>query len=183
MNEHPVTTARRSVRDLIRDHLPVFGKRVWTNRVQPLTRAKMPCAVIYTVEEDAEIEDDGPRSYVCETTFAVQVYCHVAPAVDDDHDDELDRLAWAVRRLLGLDSTLAGCVLDLWYKRAEWTPENHADRVYASCRLTFGLKYREDAPEQDARGMNALRQIGVEWDAAPDPDGSIDERDLVEFPE
>lgn len=157
----------------------LLPNRVVTNRTRPYSAEDLPCVCIFTTSETAELADQAPRTFDC--TAEIAIACYVATPVheDSDEDDELDALMQEVRELMNRDPRCDEFAQDSTYTGSDWVLSNQGEYALGCGILRYAVKYREERQPGEAGRLANLERIHVEWDAAPEPDGTIDAQNDV----
>ena len=157
-----VSSQRRLIRDKVIDILTGItgvanaGAAVFGNRSKKVYPEEMPALIVYTRNEQAEIEVAAPRSYKRVLRLAVEV---ITDTKDDDArpDDVVDELCAEIERRLFLDETLSGLAADLRLSDTEMETNSDGETQHAAARITFEVDYWTDAPEEQTGLDDFLR--------------------------
>jgi hypothetical protein len=128
------------------------GLDIHRQRALSLSHNQLPAQVVYAVQEEVNTgpgQGSGPeRRRKAVRTFRCCVE-HRVDAENDAPDAALDPLlSWAVQSLCD-DVTLGGLAEDLKEIGTAWD-EAEQDKVYASAKTFFDIRYITDAADPDA---------------------------------
>jgi hypothetical protein len=185
-----------SQRKLIRDKVAALllagggisgiGTRIFTNRMRKVFASELPCIVIYSRTESAEINVAGPREYKRTLKMAIEIidkYDDVSEdTLDDAVDDRLDEIAEEVEQRLMRNETLDGLAADLILSDTEIDFNPEGEQPTGAARLTFDVEYNTLAPIEQL-GLDAFEQAHVEYTLQPDnqQEKAVDDIDLPQI--
>lgn len=125
---------RKQVRDEIISRLmnvTALSGRVFASRVYTINKAELPCALVYTGNEDSEpLCEDPERSIRRDIQVVVEL-------VSRGGDDEIDEICQAVEYEIAEDTFLGGIAEDCYLRSTEIENNGENERPTVSARLTF----------------------------------------------
>lgn len=160
------------------------GERVYPSMIRPLWGEDLPCVLVYTRREDAEVFDVAPRSYDRTLALAVEVVAKGEGADDGLLDDTLDRVAYQVEMVFNEDQTLGGLCESVLLKSTEVTLNMDGEEITGSAVMTFDVRYITDAVASGAVSPNLLtpwHRAGVEMKPSGSLGDTPTEKDEVEL--
>jgi len=181
MSKHPRQIIREKVAALLRGRTAA-GARVWPSRSDPWRSHHVPAIGVYTVEDESPMANVSPRRY--DRTVTVLVECH-ADIEGDRLDDVLDSLAKQVEDILFADPTWGGVVDDSALMRTSVGYDSNGEVERGVALLVWEADYTTRPGEADPATLNDFRTAHVDWDAAPDPDGTkahVNATDIITLP-
>ncbi len=145
------------------------GQSVFANRSRKVYPEEMPALIVYTRDEQAEIEIGAPRAYKRVLRMAVEI---VTDTKDDAvaPDDLVDDVTAEIERRMFRDETLTGLVSDVRLSDTEMETNSDGETMHAAARVTFEVHYWTDAPEEQI-GLDDFERVHSEML----PTGSIDD--------
>lgn len=145
------------------------GANVYANRSRKVYPEEMPALIVYTRDEQAEIEIEAPRSYKRRLRVAVEI---ITDTKDDAKapDDLVDDIAAEIERRLFRDETLTGLVSDVRLSDTEMETNSDGETMHAAARVTFEIHYWTEAPEEQV-GLDDFESVHSEML----PAGAIDD--------
>lgn len=171
-------TKRQAIRNKIKTLLttPVIaaiGTRVYTNRMRKVYAEELPCVIIYSKSESAEITVAAPRQYTRTMKLAVEILDKwdesSQTSLDDTVDDRLDEIANEIEKRLYRNETLDGEVIDLIFSDIEADFDPAGEQPIGVMRLTFDVQYNVDAPDEQL-DLDPWETAHVETTIQPDND-------------
>jgi len=183
-------TKRQTIRNKIKTILTTpaiaaIGPRVFTNRMRKVFPEELPCIIIYSKSESAEITVAAPRQYKRIMKLAIEIidkWDESAEAtLDDTLDDRLDEIATEVEKRLYRNETLDGEVIDLLFSDIETDFVPEGEQPVGAMRLTFDVEYNVDAPDEQP-GLDAWETAHAEFTIQPDG-GQEKAVDDIELPQ
>lgn len=127
---HPRTTARNIFATRLKE-ISALGNRVYVSRVYPLSVDKLPCALIYTSDENTEpMSCDPERSIKREIELSIEV-------LSNGGDAEIDILCELVEQKIAADTFLNDTAEDAFLNSTRIELTGEGDRT----RVTATLKY------------------------------------------
>ena len=132
------------VRQQIRDRmvtiltgLPTTGTKVYAMRKYALDDSKLPCLLIYTMDESSSLITIGSRTLMRNLTVAVETIVKNSDSVQDI----VDNICRDVEEAVAADFTLNGLVKSCILTGTEINIVVDADRPISSARLVFTAQY------------------------------------------
>lgn len=183
-------TKRQAIRDKVKALLTTpaiaqVGARVYTNRMRKVYPEELPCIVIYSKSESAEINVAGPREYKRTMKLAVEIIDKYGDPSDttleDSVDDRLDEIAAQVEQRLYRNETLDGEVSDLLFSDIETDFVVEGEQPVGAMRLTFDVEFIIEAPDTQPN-LDAFEIAHVEILTQPDA-GQEKTVDDIELPQ
>jgi hypothetical protein len=166
------------------------GENVFANRTRPVWQGKLPAILVFTRDESVEPFQAAPKTYKRTLSLAVVVVDASSGLLSDPVDDRLDDMAQAVEQwffrdpLLGLGEDPTVKIVESDLKSVELVNFQSEDRPaeldVAGQRITFSVRYLEDAIEGRSEDVEPLRGIAIDYRLPPD-DGQSDAQDVVEL--
>lgn len=132
---------RKQIRDraaVLLTDLTTTGDRVFKTRTLKVPADKLPCLLIYTLEEDSELVTMAADPTLMREAGLVIVGLAQAAA---NLDDLLDRIAAEVETALGADPKLAGLAKNSWLEETAVSPAGEGEQEQGSIALTFTVQY------------------------------------------
>ena len=156
--------------------------RVYGNRPSPLFNGEAPCILVYTPEQESEIQTDAPRNYENTTDVMVEILV----AVEEGFDDQMDQIADQVETILFLHQYLPTpgtgeeVADDLVLASTSQDLVAEGQTNYGSTRIRWVAKW--DQAGDMRRTLDNLESIKADWDIPPhnsdnEPD-AVDEINL-----
>lgn len=183
-------TKRQTIRNKIKTLLTTpaiaaVGARVFTNRMRKVFPEELPCIIIYSKSESAEITVTAPRQYTRTMKLAVEIIDKwdesAQSNLDDTVDDRLDEIATEVEKRLYRNETLDNEVVDLLFSDIETDFDPTGEQPVGAMRLTFDVLYNVDAPDEQPN-LDAFETAHVEYTTQPDG-GQEKAVDDIELPQ
>lgn len=115
--------------------------RVYSNRVRPIWRSKLPAILVFSRNEPASIFAESPREMQRELTLSVEIMADA----NDSLDNSLDVIAEQVETLLDVDHTLGELCHDVVLESTEMVINRDGDTLYGSCILNYKIIYHRVA--------------------------------------
>lgn len=172
---HVRTLIRRYVVARLREAAEAAQGRVFSSRIAPLRKATLPCLVVWTRNEKAEIYNTAPRSLERACELVVDVYAALNETLDEVLDQMAKRVEWLVHR----DESQGGLAKSTVLTSTETGLAREGQKVFGRAGLIFTVKY-ELPTEEDV--LPVFKGMNVQWDLAP-TDGRIDAEDRLDFEE
>ncbi|MEM9369555.1 MAG: hypothetical protein AAGA26_00225 [Pseudomonadota bacterium] len=152
-----------------------------------------PSISVYTLGEDAETENNGPRSYKCDLLLMIEI--NSADKAASPAEDVIDDIAEQVQCLLDQSPEMQGMgetsplARETFYTGFELAFETDGKINIFGGRLSFSVTYFRDTPVKTEPPDHAGGDI--DWDLRGPidergdigPDGPIDARDTITVPE
>lgn len=141
--------ARTQVRDAVLaavTGLTTAKRNAFASRVHPVNENEMPCVLVFTRDEPAElITMSPPRGQ--KRTVNVMVEGYVKHT--EGYDDKLDKIAVEVEKALYNNPSLQAVVRDIFLVNTEINLVGDADKPVAVVSMSFSAQYytRENDPE------------------------------------
>lgn len=141
--------ARQQVRDAVvtaLGGLTTTGTRVYSGRVHPLHRTRLPALLVYSLEESVA-EDSAVMGLDQLRTLVVAV--EAITEANADLDDSIDTICAEVETAIHADVTLGGVTKWIEYTGVEIELEEGLQKPIGSARMTFRAEYRVDATDPE----------------------------------
>lgn len=141
--------ARQQVRDAVATTvtgLTTTGARVYPGRIHPISRLRLPCLFVYSLEE--AVDDSGEVMGLDQwrrLTVAVEAIAEANQSLDDTLDDICAEVETAVHA----DVTLGGLTKWCEYTGVEIELDEGMQKPVGSARMTFMAEYRVDATDPE----------------------------------
>ena len=147
--------------------------------------SELPCIVVYSRTESAEINVAAPREYKRTLKMAVEIidkFDDVSEnTLDDAVDDRLDEIAEEVEQRLMRNETLDGLASDLILSDTEIDFNPEGEQPTGAARLTFDIEYNTLAPIEQLN-LDAFETAHIEYKIQPDT-GQDSAEDDIELPQ
>lgn len=139
---------RRQIRDAVASKLAgltTTGANVFITRTHPVEETKLPCLIVYTSNERAELttpEGAGTKAYLRMLDLTVE-----GIAQGTTTDDTLDAIALEVEEALEADTTLGGVAWDITLTDTTTDVSNEGSREGGAIILTYEVTYHAAATD------------------------------------
>lgn len=140
---------RQQVRDAVVTAvtgLTTTGTRVYSGRVFPLSRLRLPALFVYSLEEEV-VEEQGVMGL--EQLRKLTVAVEVLTEANESLDDAVDQICAEVEIAIHADTTLGGVSKWIEYTGVEITLEDGGQKAVGSAQMTFAAEYRVDAVDPE----------------------------------
>jgi len=118
--------------------LATTGSNVFPTRLYPIAEGKLPCLLVYTNSESAEVVTlTRPRLMQRDLELVVEGLTKDTTSIDD----ALDQIALEVEEAIGSDQTLGGLGKDIVLSSSEVEISAEGDQPVGSVRLTYLVRY------------------------------------------
>lgn len=180
-----MASIRKAIREEVVETLKAANTAVGQNVFPSRVRAawdhdnELPCILVYTRTEPAEIDAESPRSYKRNLRIAVEILAKA----DDNLDNTLDDIAEQVESALFKDETRGNRCEDTILTDSELELLPDGDTLIGACRITFETPYYKDAPAAGEENETPVPFEGTnnEWDLGPEPDDQMEAEDEVDL--
>jgi hypothetical protein len=174
---------RKQIRDAVIDALKrantVAGSKVHGSRAVPIFEAELPCILVYTRNETAEISVGAPREYKRSLTLALEL---VAQAdTEAVLDDILDAFAKQVEAVMCKDETFGGVASDTVLGETEMDILADGKKPIGGLKITYTMPYYERMPADGVGGLVPFETANVNFDLPEQADDETE--DTVELPQ
>lgn len=164
-----------------------WAGRVFKSRRRPIADAEQgeefPLVLVYSRSEKTEPFNVAPRSYLVtmrvETSLVIERLAELNGV--EETDDDLDKIAGALKRWFFQDASLGGIAEDSRWISGQYEAPNEGQDDIAVLTLTWEVDYILEAPEEPEEGLPNLATLATDYDLAP-PNGTIDAHDEVALP-
>lgn len=142
------------VRQQIRDKvvgiltgLPLTGPRVFPSRRHPVDASRMPCILVYALDEQIGVGAQGGSSRRLERMLRLTV--EILAQASESVEDTLDDIAVSVEEALAEDLSLEGLSKDLFPISTEIAFSAQSELSLGGCRIIYQVPYhtRQNAPD------------------------------------
>ena len=110
---------------------------VYSMRVYPISKSKLPAIIVYTREESAENETIGDPTSVRDLSAVVEIYVKQ----QNDPDREIDLIAEQVESILGIDNDLNGVAKFIEYQGIEIEHSGEGDNAFFVASMSYSIIY------------------------------------------
>lgn len=140
---------RQQVRDAVVTavtSLTTTGSKVYSGRVFPLSRLRLPALFVYSLEEEVVDEQSVMGlEQLRRLTIAVEALTEANASLDDALDDICSEVEVAIHA----DTTLGGVAKWIEYSGVEITLDDGGQKAVGSAQMTFLADYRVDATDPE----------------------------------
>lgn len=131
---------RRQIRDEIISQLDGSTNaldNVWSMRVYPVAKGKLPAIIVYTKEESAENETIGDPTSVRDLVAVVEIYVKQ----QTDPDREIDLITEQIEGILGIDNDLNGVAKFIEYQGIDIEHSGDGDNAFFVASMEYSIIY------------------------------------------
>lgn len=174
---------RKQIRDAVLAALQApgatsCGSKVFGNRARQLWKTELPCLLVYTESESAEIYTQAPLEYKRSLKLVIEVVAVAADNLDDQLDEILEQLERAIYR----DETFGDLVSTTTIVSTEMDIIDEGEKPAGAAKLTLEMIYYWRPADTQEPESVALLTVDAQIDQAP-TDGAIDSEDRIEIPQ
>ena len=157
---HQRKLIRQEIVDLLTAGVALVSGRVYKSRVRPVWPEELPCIVVYSRNETAEIRTAAPREY----SRLARIDVEIMARMDDDLDDALDDICEQVESVLFANESILNSTANLTITDTDISLTNEGDNQHGSAIITVEALYYQDAPADLSGDFDDLATIGVRYD-------------------
>lgn len=173
---------RKDIREkavaLLKAAVTEVSNRVFENRMRPVFQSELPCIVVYSRNESAEISSQAPREY----KRTLRLVAEIIAKADETVDDTLDLLARKVEKAFFVNETLDSLVGDTVLGETEIEISGEGQTLHGACRMEWLVEYYTLAPGDEALAeLDDFETANVDWKpngATDESQGTVDEIEL-----
>ncbi|MFT4118691.1 phage tail terminator protein [Bradyrhizobium sp.] len=133
---------RHAVVEALSGNISEVGSNVFASRVRPISEPKLPAISVYTLSETSQQFD----IYTDRRTLTVAI--HIQAREDDELDDVLDDIAFAVERIMSENQWLGALCSSFDYTGCEIKLTGEGDNQHGGAVMTYDAIYdTEDVSE------------------------------------
>lgn len=143
----------------LKDANTLAGVNVFPNRAKKLKDAELPCILVYSRSETAEVSVESPREYKRGLSVSLEL---VHAAFDQTSiDDTLDDFAEQVETAMFLDETFGGIVSDTILGDTEMVLLDEGERPVGAMKIAFMMPYYQQLPGDQTDSLDAFTKMGT----------------------
>ena len=174
---------RKLIRAAVETRLKAAGtvasQRVFGNRARQVYPAEMPCIVVYTKSDPAEISAEAPREYKRQLSLVLELVMQASK--EETLDDSLDDFCEQVENAIFTDETFGGLVSDTVLSDCEMDILVEGEKPIGGLKITLTMTYYQQLPAAPAATLSDFGKAVVKTNLAP-MDGTIDSEDQITVP-
>lgn len=178
---HQRKLIRKAVEDALKAANTVAGARVFGNRARQIMPKEIPCILVYTKNETAEVFVESPREYQRHLALSLELVAQAEK--EEDLDDVLDDFCEQVERAMFVDETFGKLATDTLLVDTEIEILTEGVNPVGAAKLTFSIPYTQQLPDGLDLTLDDLARIDVKIDPASDDQTSHEmSEDLITVP-
>lgn len=172
---------RKLIREAVIARLKQAGTaaedRIFGSRVRSIKEKELPCILVYTKQESAEVSIEAPREFKRDLTVTLELI--VQGDTETDVDDALDDLAEQVEYAIFREETFGGVVSDVLLGETEIEILSEGERPVGGAKISLTMPYYQQMPGDQTGALEALETVNIKIDQAT-ADDVIESEDTVE---
>jgi hypothetical protein len=172
---HPRKLIRHAVVARLQADIPTLAAKIFPNRITPLFQSALPCIVVYTLKEPAEVCVESPREYRRD----LQVIIEALATADNSLDDTLDDLCEQIENSIFKEETFGGLVTDTLLTESEVVLLGDGEKKIGAAQITLSMPYNTILPGDLTGNLDPLERFNTKFDV--DSDGQIESEDDLEL--
>ena len=147
MADHKRKTIRDGVKALLVAGVPGLAGRVYSQRMFPVQRDELPCAVVFTSDESSLRNNLNRRTLTRSLAVVVAIK---ASGAEDEVEDAVDALAVLVEQALADKGFGIAGVQDSYLERTTTSLDGQSQLPLGSLALVYRVAYRTQPESPDA---------------------------------
>lgn len=144
---HMITQIRDQVASTLNSMATVPAARVFVNRVYPIELLDMPCVVINTGGEVADIGGFGRPGYLSDRTLNVDVV--ICVSAKTNYDSTASQIQLEVEKALAGNESLSGLVTSIRYTGRQKSMSGDGEKPFVAVTMTYDARYRVNSSSPD----------------------------------
>jgi hypothetical protein len=158
---------RKQIRDAViarlKTDVEAVSDRVFGNRARQVFPGELPCILVYTVQEPAEVSIEAPREYKRNLTLTIEILAKA----DNGIDDTLDALCETVEASIFSEETFGGLASDTLLADTDFDFFGEGDRLVGAAKITLNTPYYQRLPGDLSGPLDDLDTIHTDIDLPP----------------
>lgn len=153
---------REAVIQRLKDANTRVSDRVFGNRVRPIFQQEVPCIVVYTKSDNAEISNESPREY--KRTLSIVLELVSKSDEEETLDGYLDEFCSEVETAIFQEETFSGLVSDTILGDTEIDILVDGEKPIGAAKINLVMPYYEHLPSGPASPFDDFETANVVYD-------------------